>query len=121
MPTTVPDVPDRLAIKTISDTPYASNTQGNLPTLEVGVPAVPGGAAAAPKKFQTYLMYRGSGGSWVAVAQMNWNWSGGLITNNAGVLIVDPNNPLTSPPPTSVTPPDIGPTHDGLGRDYGWR
>lgn len=106
----------------LSDTPYAvwSNAT-EVQSLQIGSGIPPGGGPPAPVTFQTYLMYRGSGGVWVAVAELDWSYSGGLTRNGAGNLVVDPNNPLSNPAPTQVAPPPIGPTWNGQGRNYSWQ
>jgi len=85
----------------LSDTPDAFSTNaGEIVSLDVG--AVPQGEnppVVVPETFETYLMYRPQGGVWVSIAELDWNWSGGMLRNAAGNLIEDPANPVSSPAP----------------------
>jgi len=107
----------------MSDTPFANWSDNTaVQSLEVGTPGVPNATPPTPPSpmtFQTYLMYRGEGGVWVAVAEKTWSWSGGIV-RDFNFLELDVNNPLASPAPTTVSPPSIGPTWVDQGLNYHW-
>ncbi len=107
----------------LSDTPEAfSTTATEIVTLNVGAkPQGENPPAVLPETFETFLMYRPQGGVWVSVAELDWSWSGGMLRNAAGVLVEDPANPVTNPAPIPRTPPLIGPTWDGQGKNYEWK
>ncbi|WP_169973291.1 hypothetical protein [Tautonia rosea] len=103
----------------MGDTPWTGHSNADaVVSMQVGIvpPGVPTNLIF--ETFQTYLMYRPQDGVWVALAQLDWKWSGGMIRDTNGDLISDQNNPPRGPAATLRTPPPIGPSWDGLGANY---